>query len=630
MDLKNVVIIFLFGLTLFLVGRYFNRDSHNGDGLRENTPLEQTDHTTASRDERGTNGSTESFYVLRNPFMQVVCSDTGGAIAEINLPFRQSSPQSVVLPVRFDRIIESRYPKKGRFPLHPYHLPGSGGGRVTKHLPAEGGYYPLLRRGGSDPRFYAFNTVSEEAETAKIPYRVTRFTDDLIEFTGIVDNTRIIKTYSFSHGEQKAPYTLFVTVRTEEGVRGLWLTSGVPQAELISGSPAPAVKYSVMRGGDRNVKRLSLPKTTTTMSSFESEWISNANGYFTLILSPLKGLQQGFRVEHVPGTLLPPAISAIDPDSGLYSADKYPGYEVYVPIRKTTDPMIFRFFAGPEKEDILKAVDRVLTDHKTGRSPLFTKTRSFHGWFSFISEPFAGFLFLIMNFFHTLTRSWGLSIIPLTLVLRIMMYPLNTWSIKSNLKLQAFTPEIRKIQERHKKDPKQGKIEIMNLYKKHNANPFGGCLPLLIQMPFLIGMFDLLKSTFALRGDAFIPGWIDDLTAPDILFSWSYPLPFIGNTFHLLPLLLGAVMFWQQKLAMNRSSHLPMSEQERQQQKMGSFMTIIFTVLFYKFPSGLNIYWFSSMLLQILQQWYVSKRLPKQNGPPSAEPKEIVIPRRKK
>ena len=236
-----------------------------------------------------------------------------------------------------------------------------------------------------------------------------------------------------------------------------------------------------------------------------------------------------------------------------------------------------------------------------------------HGWFTFISEPFAKFLFILMNLFHSLTHSWALSIILLTISLRLMLYPLNTWSTKSMVRMQQIAPEITAIQEKHKKDPKKAQIEIMNLYKEYGVNPLSGCLPMLIQMPFLIGMFDLLKSSFALRGAPFIPGWIDDLTAPDVLFRWKYPIFFIGNEFHLLPILLGLVMFLQQRLMATgpKDSNL-MTEQQRQQRTMGTMMAVIFTVMFYNFPSGLNIYWLSSMLLGIVQQWFTTKQLKQQ------------------
>ena len=129
----------------------------------------------------------------------------------------------------------------------------------------------------------------------------------------------------------------------------------------------------------------------------------------------------------------------------------------------------------------------------------------------------------------------------------------------------------------------------MNLYRERGVNPVSGCLPLLIQMPFLIGMFDLLKSSFALRGAPFIPGWIDDLTAPDVLFRWNYPIFFIGNEFHFLPILLGLSDVSSATILVYSSERSKsMTDQQRQQKAMGTMMTVVFAVMFYNFPSGLK------------------------------------------
>ncbi len=215
-----------------------------------------------------------------------------------------------------------------------------------------------------------------------------------------------------------------------------------------------------------------------------------------------------------------------------------------------------------------------------------------------------------MELFYKLTSSWGISIILLTLALRVMLYPLNAWSIKSTIKMQEIAPKVSAIQERYKKEPKRAQQEIMNLYREKGVNPLSGCFPLLIQLPFLIGMFDLLKSTFELRGASFIPGWIDNLTAPDILFGWNYPVLFFGTDFHLLPFLLGGVMWAQQRFSASAPKDKSlMTDQQKQQKMMGNVMTVVFTVMFYHFPSGLNIYWLSSMSLGILQQWLMTRRM---------------------
>ncbi|MCB1084581.1 MAG: membrane protein insertase YidC, partial [Chlamydiia bacterium] len=501
------------------------------------------------------------------------------------------------------------------------------------------GYYPLLRRGiepnsgippvAASPRYYAFNILSEDPETAEENYNVTNFTDKKIQLEAIFPNRKIIKTYTFPEAESKAPYCLDVSVKVEGDSRGLWIGSGVPEVELISGSPAPIIKYSTVQNHKRVVEKLSLPKTSTTMSAFQPDWVANSNGYFTLIIDPLSDIGSGFQANYIAGTIDPSRIVMIDSQNDLYPANKYPGYEVHFPLRRTSQPLNFRFYAGPIDKNVLALVDETYTDQITGYNPEYTKAQSFHGWFSFISEPFAKFLYFIMNLFHSLTGSWGFSIILLTVVLRIMMYPLNAWSIRSTLKLQEISPKIQKLQEKHKKDPKRAQMEMMAFYKENKVNPFGGCLPLIIQMPFLFGMFDLLKSAFPLRGASFIPGWIDNLTAPDVIFSWSYPIPFIGTSFHLLPILLGVVMFFQQKMAAAQNKKKgPLTDQQQQQQKMGMIMTIVFTFLFYKFPSGLNIYWLSSMGLQILQQWYMSKR--RTLKPTNKDSKEILVNPKKK
>ncbi|MCB1107548.1 MAG: membrane protein insertase YidC [Chlamydiia bacterium] len=578
----------------------------------------------------------QEFYVIENETMQIVVSTLGGAISEINLPFKSEQDEtSVVLPIQFDRIIDKRYTSNALFPSRSYHIFEDS--KVALKDGKMGGYYPLLRRGIANdsgypphivpPQYYAFNTISEDPETANAVYKVTHFDKEMIQLEASLPNRRIIKTYRFPQEGKDAPYCLDVSVKVEGDSRGLWINSGVPEVELISGSPTPAINYSTVRNTKHVVEKLSLPKTSTTMSSFQPDWVSNSNGYFTLIVDPTSDIGMGFQANNIPGNLDPSRIVLIDSEHDLYPASKYPGYEILMPLRRTSEPMTFRLYAGPIDKNILKKVDETYTNRVTGYNPRYSQTQTFHGWFAFISEPFAKFLYFIMNLFHTLTGSWGFSIILLTVVLRMLMYPLNAWSIKSTLKLQEISPQIAKIQEKHKKDPKRGQMEVMAFYKQHKVNPFGGCLPLIIQMPFLFGMFDLLKSAFPLRGASFIPGWIDNLTAPDVIFSWSYPIPFIGTTFHLLPILLGVVMFFQQKMATAQNKKKgPLTDQQQQQQKMGTIMTIVFTFLFYKFPSGLNLYWLSSMGLQILQQWYMAKRQSK----PDKNSREILVKQKKK
>lgn len=556
----------------------------------------------------------EKFFVLENQFQQLVFSNFGGALTEINLPFESKTDrESPVKPIHVDREMVEYYPQNAYFPLHPYTT-ANGDYHESGTL---GGYYPLIRRDviqsrdrksiRISPKYYALNVVSSEfSEVAELVYEVKEFTNDKIVFEARQPHRRITKTYTLSD----APYTLNLDVQIEGDARNLWLSSGVPEVEWISGAPAPSLKLRTTRKGKVDIEELSLPGESQTVTSLFPDWLSNSNGFFGLILDPLSQINEGYRLQQVSGTTVPSRLVVVDEEYELFNPDKMPGYMTQLPLSKRGGSMQFRIFAGPYSSHILNEVDEIYSNPATGYTPDYISTQTFHGWFSFISEPFAKFLFILMNFFYSFTHSWGFSIILLTIALRIMMYPLNQWSTKSMVKMQEIAPKVTKIQEKYKKDPKKMQLEVMNLYRESGANPLSGCFPLLIQMPFLIGMFGLLRSTFELRGASFIPGWIDDLAAPDVLFSWKYPIFFIGNEFHLLPLLLGGVMLVQQQFM----SSLPKdpsqwTDQQRQQRSMGTIMAVVFAVLFYSFPSGLNIYWLFSMLLGILQQWWTTKRI---------------------
>jgi len=571
-----------------------------------------------------TNGmqSAQKYFVIENEFQQLVFSSVGGALAEINLPFQSNEDkESVVKEVDFDREMLKEAPANALFPLHGYYTPGDKADALTFHETGKvGGYYPLIRRDLNasnqqkairiSPQFYATNIISEYPEVAEAIYDLKEFTHNKIVFESTQPVRKITKTYTVEPEENGASYCLNLTVQVEGDSRGLWMISGVPEVEWISGSSAPVVKYRVTRNGKSEVILLDLPKESITLSSINPDWAVNSNGFFGIIQDPLSKNSPGLRVNFVPGQTVPSRLTLLSQQHEHFKAVDLPGYLTMLPLPLNGGTIEFRIFAGPFADSILKQVDRVYSNPETGYNPDYTASQTFHGWFAFISEPFARFLFVLMKFFYFLTGSWGFSIILLTVALRVMLYPLNAWSTKSMVKMQQIAPEVAAIQERYKKDPKKAQLEVMNLYRERGVNPVSGCLPMLIQIPFLIGMFDLLKSVFELRGASFIPGWIDDLSQPDVLFSWNMPLFFVGNELHLLPIILGGVMFLQQKLSTTGPSDPKlMTDQQRQQRAMGSMMAIVFTIMFYNFPSGLNIYWLSSMLLGMLQQWWTTKRL---------------------
>lgn len=552
--------------------------------------------------------TSDKYYVLENEYAQLVFSQKGGSLSEINLPLKsESNSASIVRPVGFDKQLDETNPRNQMFPLYSSYV-FSDRGTLEKRSPSEGGYYPLLRRSLIDnqssaikPAYYAGAIGYIDGRGTDINYSVKKISKNSIQLEGQLDGKTITKTFSFI---KEAPYCIDLDVQVQGDSSGLYVYSGIPEVEITSGSSTPTLKYLVRKDKKISVEKVSLPKDTNSFNSLTPTWVSNSNGYLGVIMNPLQPQNSGFSMQKVEGINAPTRLSLIDKAHDLYPAKKYPGYLNSVALSFVNGEAKVRLFAGPYEDDLLKGLDKLFAKEAT--NPYFVKAMSLHGWFTFISEPFSKILFWLMQAFYFFTHSWGISIILLTVALRVMLYPLNSWSIKATSKMQAVAPEVKKIQERYKKDPKRAQLEVVALYKQHGVNPLSGCLPLLIQLPFLIGMFDLLKSVFDLRGTPFIPGWIDNLTAPDVVFSWSYPLPFIGTSFHLLPILLGATMFYQQRMNAPKDVSL-MSDQQRQQRAMGNIMTVVFTFMFYNFPSGLNLYWLSSMLLGILQQWYMNR-----------------------
>ncbi|UCF78421.1 MAG: membrane protein insertase YidC [Candidatus Eiseniibacteriota bacterium] len=208
---------------------------------------------------------------------------------------------------------------------------------------------------------------------------------------------------------------------------------------------------------------------------------------------------------------------------------------------------------------------------------------------------------------HKVFPNYGSVIILLSLLTKILFYPLTRSSMKSMREMQKLQPEIQKLKEKLKKEPQRLNKEVMGLYKKHKVNPLGGCLPLLLQMPVFIALYSVLMHSIEMRRAHFV-WWINDLSSPDTVAVVA------GFAIHLLPLLMAASMFWQQK----------MTPTDPRQAAMMYFMPIIMLVFFYGLPSGLVLYWTANNLMTIAQQ-YIQKRGEKPE--PAAEP---VAPEKRK
>lgn len=551
------------------------------------------------------------YYILENDTIQLVISSQGGSITEINLPFVDAENTSRdVRAIEIDREPKISHSPNSHFPLNPAFKFDVKSSKASLVTPKEGGYYPLLRRDMQDangktlskldPTLWSANIVGDYPEISQQNYKVLEFSNERLVLQAMQNHRTITKTYFLN--AKFPPYCFELQVDIDGDRRGLWLTSGVLESEANSSGVTPQIKYKISKGSQNEISSLSLPKDSTILSSLKTDWVLNSNGFFGIIFDALEGKETGLRADFIPGEEAPSRYSNPDLGEQQWARKKLPSYRVMLPLPYQNPSLKLRVFAGPLSRNILKEVDKTITK-ENGKNPQYEGALSFVGWFSFILRPFAKAMMLLMEFFYQMTHSWAMAIILLTIALRIILFPLNSWSFKSMKRMQELSPKVQELQNRYKKDPKKQQMEIMELYRKEKVSPLSGCLPLLIQLPFLFAMLNLLRNSADLRGASFIPGWIDNLAAPDVLFTLPFHIPFLGNGVHILPILLGATMYLQQW--MNTSGPKDpnkMTEQQRQQKAMGNIMTVFFAVMFYNLPSGLNLYWFASSLLGILQQ----------------------------
>lgn len=208
-----------------------------------------------------------------------------------------------------------------------------------------------------------------------------------------------------------------------------------------------------------------------------------------------------------------------------------------------------------------------------------------YGWAWFIAKP----LFWLLTHIHDLVKNWGLAIICVTLVVKGLLYPLTKAQYTSMAKMRMLQPKIQEMRERYGEDRQRMSQEMMKLYKEEKVNPLGGCLPILLQMPIFIALYWTFMEAVELRHAPFF-GWIQDLSAQD--------------PYYILPILMGVSMFLLQKMS-------PTPVADPMQQKVMTFMPVIFTVFFLFFPAGLVLYWLVSNLITIAQQQWIYRGLEK-------------------
>lgn len=299
-------------------------------------------------------------------------------------------------------------------------------------------------------------------------------------------------------------------------------------------------------------------------------------------VGPLKYL--GYQDVYFTLTLIPEKVET-GLENATYKAtfrrvkDEAQEFILWIPLKIESQQkreLIFKIYAGPKK-----------TEEMEKEYPLLSKALYF-GFFDIVAKP----LLKSLKFFNQFTHNYGWAIIIVTILLRILFFPLNHLSYRSMKKLQEIQPIIQKIKEKYKNDPQTLNKELMNVYKTHKVNPFSGCIPIIIQIPVFFAFYKVLLMAIELRHAPFI-FWINDLSAPERFYLGNLVIPYLGGI-PVLTILMGISMFIQQKLTPTTLDPI--------QTKILLFMPLIFTVLFVNFPSGLVLYWFANNILSIIQQ----------------------------
>ncbi|MGV8073633.1 MAG: membrane protein insertase YidC [Syntrophobacteraceae bacterium] len=386
--------------------------------------------------------------------------------------------------------------------------------------------------------------------------------------TEIPGKVRLTKTLTFSPDSYVVDLQVQVQNLSQENISdqlgiSFYFQPYTNAAEESSYNPSQLTIFE--KGATANFPVKELVKKEPSFTA-PLDWVGYENNYFIQSIIPID--TAGYKI--VP--------RVVDAEKQLIQV-------VYL-----TDP----FLLGGNEEKIVKlrlylGPKQMSQLDKAGHN--LTKSVDY-GWFTIVAKP----LVYVLDAFYRFTRNYGVAIILLTVIIKILFWPLTHYSFKSMKSMKKIQPKIAQLREKYKDDKEKLNQEMLGLYRTYKVNPLGGCLPMVLQIPVFFALYRMLNGAVELRHQPFM-WWINDLTAPDRLHI-GINIPYLGGL-PVLTILMGISMFVQQKMT-------PSAGDPRQEQIM-LFMPVIFTVFFINFPSGLVLYWLVNNVLSIAQQYWVNR-----------------------
>lgn len=264
----------------------------------------------------------------------------------------------------------------------------------------------------------------------------------------------------------------------------------------------------------------------------------------------------------------------------------------------------YYMYYGPREEKALK-IFNVAENNSWKLSGLkLNECLNSNGWLGWLETILKWFMEVINKFVH----NWGVSIIIMTILIKLLMFPFTKKQSLGTLKMQEIQPKIQAIQAKYKDNQQKLQQEMAKIYKDNGYNPMSGCLPMLVQFLILFAMYNLFNNYFEFRGSSFIPNWIEDLSSGDSIYTLKFDIPFFGNQVRILPFIYLASQLLFGKITGNGGTTAPGTSQA-QMQMMMYVMPIMFFVMFYNAPSGLLLYWTVSNIFQMGQQIIINKTM---------------------
>jgi len=465
-------------------------------------------------------------------------ADTKNAGKQISAPVKAAQHEEVIAVVKSDKF-RAEIDKLGR--ITKFEV-------LMERFKDKDGNYPniISQKSALKPLEMRFSDAKLNAEAFDVAYHADTASlkvlngDEVLTLTQTLSTTTVTKKITF---HKDGSYNLHVT-----------LSNDVP--------------YFISPGHH--------PDVAADMYTFQGALIRKAEGSIETIED---GDAQGNEVFH--GA----SIAAVN---DKYYTSNFFDFEnamsIFISKDEQEDPLVFvkgspnfsvNGYIGAKEFATLAAIDERLTQVIE------------YGFFTFIAKP----VFIFLKYLHSIIGNWGWSIIAITLIIRLILYPLTYKGMVSMNKLKALSPKIKEIQKQHKGDPQKMNAKMMELYKKHGANPMGGCLPMIMQIPVFFAIYRVLLNSVELKHAPWI-SWIQDLSVMD--------------PYYVLPVLMGASMFWQQRIT-------PTNFTDPMQEKIMKFLPLIFTFFFVTFPAGLTLYWFINNLFSVAQQYYVNSIFAKQD-----------------